>query len=75
MVQRPAGVKLKGVCVCVLLITAAEREEVCEVQEVVAWTAPLCLAAESGSSEPQRGQTSGVNPLAAHMWIYAEGHI
>lgn len=44
-----------------LLITAAEREEVSEVQEVVAWrsavaTAPLCLAAESDSTaEPGSG--------------------
>lgn len=47
--------------VCMLLITAAEREEVSEVQEVVAQrsavaTAPLCLAAESDlTAEPGSG--------------------
>lgn len=63
--------------------TKGGTKEVSEVQEVVAWrcaaaTAPLCLAAESGSSEPQwqsPGQTSKVDPLTGYMWIYAEGHM
>lgn len=45
LVRNWGGVRACGVCM--LLITAAEREEVSEVQEVVAWrsavaTAPLC---------------------------------
>lgn len=57
-----------GCVVCMLLITAAGREEVSEVQDVVAWrsavaAAPLCPAAEWEPQSQSRGQTSEVNPV------------
>lgn len=69
--KQPVWKKLKrgyGCVVCMLLITAAGREEVSEVQDVVAWrravaTAPLCPAAESEPQSQSWGQTSEVNPL------------